>query len=135
MFQIITNSTLPDLQIRDNQLVSVPCFYLTNDPNTGLVTSSNSSTSTIELSNFAPMFTIESSELEVIDIEDFRYVLSTTPSEYQMLEINIDSLELLDDISTLYINGVSYQNFLDINNLAIFNSGEDTLPLEEREST
>ena len=123
MFQIITNSTLPDNQIRDKQLISVPCFYLTND---------NSSTFT---SNFAPMFTIENTEEEILDIENFSYVLSTTSSEYQMLEINLEDLQPLEDISTLYINGVSYQNLLSINELAIFSTEEDTLPLEEREST
>jgi len=126
MFQITTNSTLPDIYLEDKQSISVPCFYLTN---------TNSSTSISELTNFAPMFTIKSEDTEVIDIEDFSYTLFTTPSEYQMIEININSLEPLDDVSTLYINGVSYQNLLSIENLVIFNSEEDSLPLEEREST
>jgi len=128
MFQITTNSTLPDIQIQDKQLISIPCFYLTNE---------STSTSISDLTNFAPMFNIESTleKNEVIDIEDFSNVLSTTPSQYQMLEISIDSLEPLEDISTLYINGVYYQNFLEIDNLVTLNSEEDTLPLEEREST
>lgn len=129
MFQIITTNTLPDLSIRDKQSVSVPCFYLTND---------NSSTS---ISNFAPMFNIESishsyesEENEVVDIEDFSYVLSTIPSEYQMLEININDLQPLDDISTLYINGVYYQNLLEVENLVLVVSENDKVSLEERES-
>lgn len=130
MFQIITTNTLPDLSIRDKQSISVPCFYLTND---------NSSTS---ISNFAPMFNIESTnrsyeseENEVVDIEDFSYVLSTTPSEYQMLEISINDLQLLDDISSLYINGSNYQNLLEIENLVLVNNQENTEVIEEREST
>ena len=126
MFQIISNNTLPDLNIEDRQSITIPCFFLTND---------NSSTSIIELSNFAPLFRIESTEEEILDIETFSYTLTTTPSTYQMLEINIEDLQPLDDISTLYLNGSKYQNLLDIENLAIFPSKEETLPLEEREST
>ena len=126
MFQITTNSTLPDIYLEDKQSISVPCFYLTN---------TNSSTSISELTNFAPMFTIKSEDTEVIDIEDFSYVLSTTPSEYQMLEIDINSLESLDNISTLYINGVSYQNLLSIEDLVIYPGTEESKSIEEREST
>jgi len=126
MFQIITNSTLPDIYLENKQSISIPCFYLTND---------NSSTPIVELCNFAPMFTIESEDTEVIDIEDFSYVLSTTPSEYQMLEIDINSLEPLDSISTLYINGVSYQNLLSIEDLVIYSGTEESKSIEEREST
>jgi hypothetical protein len=81
------------------------------------------------------MFTIESEDSDVIDIEDFRYVLSTTPSQYQMLEINIDSLEPLEDISTLYLNGSKYQNLLDIEELILYSILEDSQLIEEREST
>lgn len=123
MFQITTNSTLPDIQIQDKQLVSVPCFYLTND---------STSTSISDLTNFAPMFTLESNDEEVLAIEDFSYILSTTPSQYQILEIDINPL---DEVSTLYINGSRYQNLLEIENLVTINDDQDTLPLEEREST
>lgn len=126
MFQIISNNTLPDLNIEDRLSINVPCFFLTND---------NFSTSIVELSNFAPMFKIESNEEEVLDIETFSYTLTTTPSTYQMLEINIEDLQPLDTISTLYLNGSKYQNLLDIENLVIFPSKEETSPLEEREST
>ena len=126
MFQIISNNTLPDLNIEDRQSITIPCFFLTND---------NSSTSIVELSNFAPMFKIESREEEILDIETFSYTLTTTPSVYQMLEINIEDLQPLDNISTLYLNGSKYQNLLDIENLVIFPSKKETLPLEEREST
>ena len=126
MFQIISNNTLPDLNIEDRLSINVPCFFLTND---------NSSTSIVELSNFAPMFKIESNEEEVLNIETFSYTLTTIPSTYQMLEINIEELQPLDTISTLYLNGSKYQNLLDIENLVIFPSKEETSPLEEREST
>lgn len=126
MFQITSNNTLPDLNIEDRQSITIPCFFLTND---------NSSTSIVELSNFAPMFKIESTEEEILDIETFSYILTTIPSTYQMLEINIEDLQPLDSISTLYLNGSKYQNLLDIENLVIFPSKEETLPLEEREST
>lgn len=131
MFQIITTNTLPDLSIGDKQSISVPCFYLTNSLETRF---ENDNSSTF-ISNFAPMFTIESEENEVVDIEDFSYVLSTTPSEYQMLEINIEELQPLDDISTLYINGVYYQNLLEVENLVLVISENDKVSLEEREST
>lgn len=126
MFQIITNSTLPDTYLENKQSIFVPCFYLTND---------NSSTSLSELTNFAPMFTIESEDIEVIDIEDFSYILSTIPSKYQMLEIDVNSLEVLDEISTLYINGVPYQNLLEVERLVLFPELETTQVIEEREST
>ena len=126
MFQIISNNTLPDLNIEDRQSITIPFFFLTND---------SSSTSIVELSNFAPLFRIESTEEEILDIETFSYTLTTTPSVYQMLEINIEDLQPLDSISTLYLNGSKYQNLLDIENLVIFPSKEETLPLEEREST
>lgn len=126
MFQIITNSS-STIYIENKQLISGPCFYLTNS-----LEDDSSSTS---ISNFTPMFIIENTDEEIVDIEDFSYLLSTTPSEYQMLEININDLQPLDDISTLYINGVAYQNLLNIDDLILFTTEEDTLPLEEREST
>jgi hypothetical protein len=120
MFQIITNSTLPDIYIEDKQSISIPCFYLTN---------SNS------LANFTPMFNIKSEDNEVINIEAFSYTVSTTPSQYQMLEINIDSLEPLEDISTLYLNGSKYQNLLEIEELVIYSGTKESQSIEEREST
>lgn len=131
MFQITTNNTLPNISIADKQLVSIPCFYLTNS----LETRFENNSSSTSISNFAPMFNIESEENEVVDIEDFSYVLSTTPSEYQMLEIDLDVLQPLDDISTLYINGVYYQNLLEVENLVLVISENDKVSLEEREST
>lgn len=126
MFQITTNSTLPDIQIQDKQLISVPCFYLTND---------STSTSISDLSNFAPMFTLESSNEEILAIEDFSYVLSTTPSTYQMLEIDVNSLEVLSEVSTLYLNGVPYQNLLGVEELVLYPETKESLYIEEREST
>lgn len=121
MFQIITSNTIPDIDLKvEPKDIFIPCFYLTN---------SNS------LTNFAPMFNIESKEEDLIDIENFNYVLSTIPSQYQMLEINIDSLEVLDEISTLYINGVPYQNLLGVEELILFPELEVTQVIEEREST
>lgn len=126
MFQITTNSTLPDIQIQDKQLISIPCFYLTNE---------STSTSISDLTNFAPMFTFESSDEEILAIEDFSYVLSTTPSEYQMLEINVNSLEVLSEVSTLYLNGVPYQNLLGVEELVLYPETKESLYIEEREST
>ena len=126
MFQIISNNTLPDLNIEDRLSINIPCFFLTND---------KSSTSIVELSNFAPLFRIENTKEEILDIDTFSYTLTTIPSTYQMLEINIEDLQPLDSISTLYLNGSKYQNLLDIENLVIFPSKEETFPLEEREST
>ena len=126
MFQITTNSTLPDIQIQDKQLISVPCFYLTND---------STSTSISDLSNFAPMFTLESSDEEILAIEDFSYVLSTIPSTYQMLEIDVNSLEVLSEVSTLYLNGVPYQNLLGVEELVLYPETKESLYIEEREST
>lgn len=125
MFQIITNSSSTN-HIEDRQSISIPCFYLTND---------NSSTSIIELSNFTPMFVIESSDEESIEIEDFNYQITTIPSQYMMLELDINSLEPLDDISTLYLNGSKYQNFLEVEELILFTDTEEAYSIEEREST
>jgi hypothetical protein len=126
MFQIVTNSTLPDVYLENKQSISVPCFYLTND---------NSLTSTIELSNFTPMFIIESTDEESIEVEDFNYQITTIPSQYMMLELDIDSMEPLDDISTLYLNGSKYQNLLEVEELILFTDTEEAYSIEEREST
>lgn len=125
MFQIITNTSSTNY-IEDKQSISIPCFYLTND---------NSSTSTIELSNFTPMFVIESNNEESLDIEDVSYLISTIPSQYMMLELDIDSMEPLDEISTLYINGSKYQNLLEIEQLIIYPGTAESESIEEREST
>jgi len=116
MFQIITNNTTPDIYIEDKQSISIPCFYLTNGTS---------------MTSFAPMFNIENIEEDLLDIEEFSYVLSITPSQYQMLEININDLEPLEGISSLYISGSKYQNLLEVEN---FNQ-ENIEVIEEREST
>ena len=120
MFQIITNNTTPDIYIKDKQSISIPCFYLTNGTS---------------MTSFAPMFNIESTEENLLDIEEFSYVLSTTPSQYQMFEISINDLEPLDDISSLYINGSKYQNLLEVKDLVINTTQQNITTIEEREST
>lgn len=118
MFQILTNNSLPNNILELEPLkINVPCFYLTNG------TTSN---------NFVPMFNINSIDEEIVDIEEFTFSVSSIPSPYTMVEMDIDLLEPLEDISTLYLNGSKYQNLLDIEELVLF---EEPDVIEEREST
>ena len=118
MFQIISSNTIPNntLDIEPPK-ITVPCFYLTNG------TVSN---------KFTPMFTLNSIEEEILDIDILNFNTSSIPSLYTMVEIDIDSLEPLEDISTLYLNGSKYQNLLEIDELILYNEPEI---IEEREST
>lgn len=115
MFQILTNNSLPN-NLEPTQ-INIPCFYLTNG------TTSN---------NFVPMFNINSTDEKIVDIEEFTFNVSSIPSLYTMVEVDIDTLEPLEDISTLYLNGSKYQNLLDIEELVLFGEPE---VIEEREST
>jgi len=118
MFQIISSNTISNntLEIEPTK-INVPCFYLTNG------TISN---------NFTPMFTLNSVDEEILDIDTLNFNTSSIPSLYTMVEIDIDSLEPLEDISTLYLNGSKYQNLLEIDELILYNEPEI---IEEREST
>lgn len=139
MFKIIRNSTIPTTTISP-QSISVPCFQLTNY-----------STSTLpNLTNFTPMFKLEHINEITESIDDFMFTLSTFPSSYQVVELDILSPNLVDDLSTLYFNGYKYQNLLSVDEVSFSNrdSGEvisstddslvpevDSLYIEEREST
>lgn len=124
MFQILTNNNSLPNNLEPTQ-INVPCFYLTNG------STSNS---------FVPMFNINSIDEEIVDIEDFTFTVSSIPSLYTIVEIDIDTLEPLskrvsdelEDISTLYLNGSKYQNLLDVEELVLFGEPE---VIEEREST
>lgn len=127
MFKIPHNSTIPTTTISP-QLISVPCFQLTNSIST--------------LTNFSPTFKLEHINEVVETIDDFMFSISTLPSQYQVVELDILSPNLIDDLGTLYFNGNEYQNLLSIDELNFVSSGDDTLveyidtlPIEEREST
>lgn len=119
MFQILTNNSLSNnsnLELEPLN-INIPCFYLTNG------TTSN---------NFVPMFNINSIDEEIVNIEEFTFTISSIPSLYTMVEMDIDTLEPIEDITTLYLNGSKYQNLLDIEELVLF---EEPKIIEEREST
>ena len=124
MFQIITNTTSPSLNTEPKD-ITIPCFYLTNSLTT--------------MTNFAPLFTVNSNEEELIeDNTNFIFTTSTIPSEFNMVEIDINSL-FLEDMSSLYLNGSKYQNLLELPDLLLgeinnFNT-EELIVVEEREST
>jgi len=118
MFQIVTSNTISNSALEIEPIkITVPCFYLTNG------TVSNS---------FTPMFTLNSVNEEILDIDTLSFNTSSIPSLYTMVEIDIDSLESLEEISTLYLNGSKYQNLLEIDELILYNEPEI---IEEREST
>jgi len=126
MFQILTNNSLPNTNLEFSKRgsveleplkINVPCFYLTNGTT---------------LNSFVPMFNIESTDEDILNIEEFTFTVSSIPSLYTMVEMDIDTLEPLEDITTLYLNGSKYQNLLDIEELVLFREPE---VIEEREST
>ena len=136
MFKITRNSTIPTTTI-SHQSILIPCFQLTN-----LNTTSN-------LTNFSPMFKLEHINEVTETIDDFIFSISTVPSQYQVVELDILSPNLVDDLSTLYFNGSEYRNLLSVDEINFISSGDDglgeyvdTLPndidslsVEEREST
>ena len=138
MFKITRNSTTSNTTISP-QSISVPCFQLTNY-----------NTSTLSnLTNFSPMFKLEHINEVTETVDDFIFSISTVPSQYQVVELDILSPNLVDDLSTLYFNGSEYQNLLSVNEINFISSADDglgeyvdTLPndidslsVEEREST
>jgi hypothetical protein len=127
MFKITRNSTISTITISP-QSISVPCFQLTNY-NTNLT-------------NFSPMFKLEHINEVVETVDDFMFFISTLPSQYQILELDILSPSSIDDLGTLYFNGSEYQNLLSVDEFSFISSGNDnlveyvdTLSVEEREST
>lgn len=115
MFKINKNNTLPDTVLEiDDKKISIPCFILSNN------------------SSFISLFEIESIEEEVVDIEDFSFAVSTIPSNYQIVELDIITSKDTDgNLQTIYFNGTKYQNLLTIDGI----SNLDSLSVEEREST
>lgn len=127
MFKITRNSTIPTTNISP-QSISVPCFQLTN--------------SLTNLTNFSPMFKLEHINEVTETVGDFMFSISTIPSQYQVVELDILSPNLVDDLSTLYFNGGEYQNLLSVDEINFISSADDSLveyvdslSVEEREST
>lgn len=127
MFKITRNSTIPNTIISPSS-ISVPCFQLTNSVTT--------------LTNFSPMFQLEHINEVTETIDDFVFTLSTVPSQYQVVELDILSTNILDDLDNLYFNGIKYQNLLSLDEFSFITQIDDSLipevdslPIEEREST
>lgn len=127
MFKITRNSTAPNTTIQPSS-ISVPCFYLTN--------------SLPHLTNFSPMFRLEHINEVAETVDDFVFSISTIPSQYQVVELDILSSDLLDNLDNLYFNGGKYQNLLSLDEFNFISNVDDSLvsvvdslPMEEREST
>lgn len=127
MFKIIRNSTTPNTTISPST-ISVPCFQLTN--------------SLSNLTNFSPMFQLQHIDEVAETIDSFVFSISTIPSPYQLVELDILSTNLVEDLDNLYFNGSKYQNLLSLDEFHFLTNGDDTLSpnmdslyMEEREST
>lgn len=136
MFQITRNTTTPNTIISPS-FISVPCFQLTNRK---ISTSGDDSLPT--LTNFSPMFQLEHINEVAESVEDFIFSLSTVPSQYQVVELDILSPNLIEDLDNLYFNGGKYQNLLSLDEFNFISNVDDSLapevdslPMEEREST
>lgn len=145
MFKITRDSTAPNTTISPPS-ISVPCFQLTNRK---ISTSGDNSLST--LTNFTPMFQLEHINEVAETVDGFVYTLSTVPSQYQVVELDVLSTDLIEDLDNLYFNGGKYQNLLSLDEFSFISSREtltlgdniddslipvvDSLPMEEREST
>lgn len=124
MFKITRNTTIPNNIITPSS-ISVPCFQLTNSlPN---------------LTNFSPMFQLEHINEVAESVDDFVFSISTVPSQYQVVELDILSTDLIDDLDNLYFNGGKYQNLLSLDEFSFVSSVDDSLvpevdslPMEER---
>jgi len=128
------NTTVPTTTITPST-ISVPCFQLTN--------------SLTNLANFSPMFQLEHINEVAETREDYVFSFSTISSQYQVVELDILSPNIVEELETLYLNGVKYQNLLSIDKFNLVSNGDetlvpniDTLPasidslsIEEREST
>lgn len=127
MFKITRNSTTPNTTITPSS-ISVPCFKLTNSlPN---------------LTNFAPVFQLEHINEVAESVDDFVFSISTVSSQYQVVELDILSTNLIEDLDNLYFNGDKYQNLLSLDEFSFVSNIDDSLvavvdslPMEEREST
>ena len=127
MFKITRNSTTPNTTISPST-ISVPCFQLTNSLPT--------------LTNFSPMFQLQHIDEVAETIDSFVFSVSTVPSSYQVIELDILSTNILEDLDNLYFNGSKYQNLLSLDEFNFITNGDDSLSpninslyIEEREST
>lgn len=127
MFKITRNTTIPITTITPSS-ISVPCFQLTNSLPT--------------LTNFPPMFQLEHINEVLETVDDFVFTISTVPSQYQVVELDILSPNIIDDLDNLYFNGGKYQNLLSLDEFSFVSNVDDSLvpevdslPIEEREST
>jgi hypothetical protein len=131
MFIITRDTTVPTTTITPST-ISIPCFQLTNS-----------------LPNFSPMFQLEHINEIVETLDDYVFSFSPIPSQYQVVELDILSPNIVEELETLYLNGVEYQNLLSVDKFNVMSNGDetlvsniDTLPanidslfVEEREST
>jgi len=134
MFKITRNTTTPTTTITPST-ISVPCFRLTNCLPT--------------LTNFSPMFQLEHIDEVAETVDDYVFSFSSIPSQYPIVELDILSPNIVEELETLYLNGVKYQNLLFIDEFNLVSNADetllpniDTLPadidslsVEEREST
>ena len=127
MFKITRNSTTPNTTISPST-ISVPCFQLTN--------------SLPSLTNFPPMFQLESIDEVAETVDSFVFSISTVSSPYQLVEFDILSTNPVEDLDNLYFNGSQYQNLLSLDEFNFITNGDDELSsnvdslyVEEREST
>lgn len=127
MFKIVRNTTTPSNTISPTS-ISVPCFQLTNSLPT--------------LTNFSPMFQLEHINEVTETVDDFVFSISTVPSQYQVVELDILPTNIIDDLDNLYFNGSKYQNLLSLDEFSFVSDVDDSLvpevdslPIEEREST
>jgi hypothetical protein len=95
------------------------------------------------------MFQLEHINEVTETVNDYVFSFSSIPSQYQVVELDILSPNIVEELETLYLNGVKYQNLLSIDELNLVSTGDeslvpniDTLPadidflsVEEREST
>lgn len=88
------------------------------------------------------MFQLEHINEVTETVDDFVFTLSTVPSQYQVVELDILSTDIIDDLGNLYFNGGKYQNLLSLDEFSFLTNTDDSLvpevdslPMEEREST
>lgn len=88
------------------------------------------------------MFQLEHMNEVAETVDDFVFSLSTVPSQYQVVELDILSTNLIEDLDNLYFNGGKYQNLLSLDEFSFVTNVDDSLvpevdslPIEEREST
>lgn len=88
------------------------------------------------------MFQLEHINEVLETVDDFVFTISTVPSQYQVVELDILSPNIIEDLDNLYFNGGKYQNLLSLDEFSFVSNVDDSLvpvvdslPIEEREST